>query len=342
MVTAKLSTALLYEVSREEPLPQREMISLAAIGFGTVIFGLLGAKLMNSPFSLPSNRVLGLRKNSDTLSLAASRTQGVRRRFFSGFNGISIQGAILFSVMWLFASSLLGLQVNNRVLFGAAGVSLALGEAIGRIGCYFAGCCGSERWERFPNIQLLSATLNILIYVTKILDLANNDTSSIFEVGVGAVLANGVVRLVLNPFRSDAAERILSPSSMFATTQVMFSSAMLMLEHTAAGTDPTAAMLTSIGLVSRNMLICRIAIFLWALIASQLQNWSSMRLMRSENAVYAFSVMILVLVVKGDASDPVAPEKYPSLGQERLLVITNPAFWCSVAVTAALPVILLN
>lgn len=342
MVTAKLSTAMLYEVAHKGPLPKGEMVSLVTIGFGTVILGLLGAKLMNSTFSLSSNRALRLRKNSDTLSLAAAGQQGVPCRFFPRFNGISIQGAILFSGIWLFGNSLLGLRVNNRILFGAAGVSLALGEALGRIGCYFAGCCGSERWERFPNVQLLSATLNIVIYVTRILALDKNGTSSIFEAGVEAVLANGVIRLVLNPFRSDAAESILSPASMFATAQVMFASAMLTLEQTAAGTNPTAAVLTSIGLVSRNMLMCRIAIFLWAMIATQLQKWSSIRFMRSEHAVYAFSAMILVLVVKRDAGGPVEPGKYPFLGQERLLVITNPALWCSVAVTAALPVILLN
>ncbi|KAJ6788363.1 hypothetical protein PWT90_02899 [Aphanocladium album] len=338
IATAELSCATLYELANNETLSAKELSAMAKIGLGAVISGLFGAKLMNEVLSVSS----GTNKQLQKLVSSPSPAAPAPRRFFPAFKGISIQGAILFSVLWLSLCPNLGFRINNQLLLGAAGVSLPLGEAIGRIGCYFAGCCGSTRREKYPGLQLLAATLNSAVFGIQIMHLANHGISTLAEAGIAAVLANGVVRLMLNPLRTDAAERLFSPASMFSLAQVLFAASMLVLEKAAGGLDPFASFLAAVGAAASSMSMCRVATFAWALAAAQLQKWKLSRFARLENFVYAFSVAVFLLVSNSNAGDGAARVGRLFLQKETLFVTSNPAMLGSLCAAAGLPVVLLN
>ncbi len=58
-----------------------------------------------------------------------------------GFTYLGGFGSALM-VMWLYRS-----RVRLAVLMDAAAPSLAMGHAVGRLGCLFAGCCWGRRWD---------------------------------------------------------------------------------------------------------------------------------------------------------------------------------------------------
>lgn len=333
MAATKLSTASLYELASSKPLPGKERFNLIILGAGTVIAGLFGAKVMN--------RTLCVSAKSAVEELAPVANLEVRR-VFPWFKGISIQGAILFSALWLFVSQSLALEVNNRLLLGAVGVSLPLGEAIGRVGCFFAGCCGSKRKDKYPNLQLLAATLNLAIFIGRLVYLANNGISEICETGVVAVLANGAVRLAINSLRRDSANMEFSPASVFAAAQVLFLSGLLALEKAGNGMSPAASLLAALGVACTSLVMCRIATQVWALTARFLQNHKISRFATLENIVYVFSASIFILVANSDAGDEFARTGEFFLSKEPLLLMSSPALWCSAAFAAGLPVLLLN
>ncbi|EGX93262.1 hypothetical protein CCM_04635 [Cordyceps militaris CM01] len=342
IAATELSAATMYELASGDAFPRRELSNLAAVGLGTVVSGLLGAKFMNQVLSVPVGRLTEEQKKSVAPPPPPPAVPGVSPRFFPGYKGISIQGAILFSALWLNVCPLLGLQVNHRILFGAVGMSLPVGEAIGRVGCYFAGCCGSTRKEKYPAIQLLAAALNTGIFGLKVMDLANQGTSKIGDVGLAAVLANGAVRLVLNPLRSDTAEMLFSPASMFALSQILLSSSLLTLERTGGGMDPLSALVAVAGATSTSIFLCRIAALAWEMAATELKKWKLSQYARMENFVYAFSIAIFMLVTKSNAGGEVARAGRLFLRKESLLVMSSPALLGSIFAAAGLPIILLN
>ncbi|KAM3514840.1 hypothetical protein MY11210_001564 [Beauveria gryllotalpidicola] len=336
IASIELSSAALYELASRGTLPRRELFDLACIGLGTVISGLFGARFMNQALSVSA----GPSTEQQRLSApSSSMPPGVARRFFPGFKGISIQGAILFSAIWLGLCTVSNFKVNNRLLLSVAGVSLPIGEAIGRAGCYFAGCCGSTRKDKYPGIQLLAAALNVAIFGSKIAYLANHGASKMGEAGLAAILANGVARLMLNPLRSDAAEMMFSPSGIFASGQILLSSTMLASEK-AQGANLLGPLLATIGVVLSNMVMCRIATFAWQMAATQLKKRKLEKYARVENLVYAFSFAIFMLAT--NSKDEVARAGRLFLQKEPLSAMSNPALLASVFASAVIPVILLN
>lgn len=339
MASAELSSATLYELASSGTLSQKELSSLASIGLGTVISGLLGARVMNWVLSVPTRPSM---EQEEMTALSSPVSPGVSRRFFPGFKGLSIQGAILFSTIWLTLCPILGFKVNYRLLFGAVGLSLPIGEAVGRIGCYFAGCCGPARREQYPGIQLLAAVLNMAAFSYGIMYLANHGTSKIGEAGLAAVQANAAVRLVLNPLRSDAANMPFNPASAFAVAQIIFSSSMLALEMTGGGMDPLASSLATIVSGFSIMFTCRVAAFAWEKAATQLRKWKLSRFARLDNLAYAISVVIFVLGTNSSAGDEVARARSLFLQKEALFAMSNPALLGSAIAAAGLPILLLN
>lgn len=338
IASAEALSASLYEWANIKTLPQRELSSLAGIGLGATISGLVGAKIMNQSLSVSTSP----RMEQQRPSMPLPASQGMSRRFFPGFKGISIQGGILFSAVWLSLCPFLGFQVNSSLLFCVAGLSLPAGEAIGRIGCYFAGCCGSTRKEKYPGTQLLAAALNMVIFGSNILYLADVGPSGISEAGLAAVLANGAVRFVLNPLRSDSAKVPFSPASVFALAQMLFFSSMLALEKAESGMDPYASFLATIGAVASNIFMCRAAAFAWRMAAAQLDKCQLARFARMDNFVYAFSVAIVLLSTNSNTGFKVTRAGSSFLQREPLFVMSSPALLGSVAAAAGLPVILLN
>ncbi|KAK8145353.1 hypothetical protein G3M48_004528 [Beauveria asiatica] len=336
IASIELSSAALYELASRRPLPRRELFDLARIGLGTVLSGLFGARFMNQALSVSAGPSTEQQK---MIAPPSSVPSGVARRFFPGFKGISIQGAMLFSAIWLSLCPGFNLRVNNRLLFSAVGVSLPIGEAIGRVGCYFAGCCNSARKDKYPGIQLLAAALNVAIFSSKMMFVANHGASKMGEAGLAAILANGVARLMLNPLRSDAAETMLSPASMFALGQIVLSCAMLATDK-AQDANPLGPLLAIMGDILGNILVCRIAAYAWQMAATQLKKRKLDKYARLENLVYALSVAIFMLAT--NSKDEVARAGRFFLQKESLSAMSNPALLASVFASAVIPVILLN
>ncbi|OAA38785.1 Carboxylesterase, type B [Cordyceps fumosorosea ARSEF 2679] len=283
IAAVEVSAAALYELTIGESLAPGQLSSLAAVGLGSVVSGLVGAKAMNTALSV---RGMSMKEEEETAA-PSSPCSPVSSRLFPGYKGLSIQGAILFSAMWLHIYPLVGFNVNQRLLFSAVGMSLPLGEAVGRVGCYFAGCCGSTRGRKYPAIQLLAAVLNLGFFFFGLMELGRRGVSAVGELGLAAVVANGAVRLVLNPLRSDTGETMLSPASVFAWVQVLGSLSLLALESAEGAADLGESAVAALGTTCSSLLACRIASFGWKMAAAELGKWNLTKYSRPENLVYA-------------------------------------------------------
>jgi hypothetical protein len=81
-------------------------------------------------------------------ALSNSRGAGLNRKTFST-RGLWIQGAMFATVL----SVAISLLVYRYQIFLCLAMALPAGEAIGRVGCYFASCCGYQNSRNIP-IQL--------------------------------------------------------------------------------------------------------------------------------------------------------------------------------------------
>lgn len=129
------------------------------------------------------------------------------------------------------------LMPERRYLLSAALVSLPLAEAIGRLGCHSAGCCGSNRrillvarevktqTRQRPNISapLLSSSLAFMVYlgiITKLL----TGTQSLPQATALSIFFQGAIRMTMEVFRNDVARiKIIGvkPTVVFAMAQVL-------------------------------------------------------------------------------------------------------------------------
>ncbi|KAF1979020.1 hypothetical protein BU23DRAFT_549706 [Bimuria novae-zelandiae CBS 107.79] len=124
-------------------------------------------------------------------------------------------------------------SAQKRALLCSAGLVLPLGEAIGRVGCFYGGCCDGrasrkrgEEKDGFigcnGSIPLLSASINLTLYVV-VVTLLMCGVLSIEEAALLAVAFNGFVRVFANHFRKDLTRlrglRGVSPTTLFASFQ---------------------------------------------------------------------------------------------------------------------------
>ena len=205
---------------------QRFNVSL--YGFFFSIASFIGAALMselyiqNSPTKLHSNEVSRLNLQLLVTGLAAfvgARVpsvlshHGVKAVFSQktfSTRGLWIQGAILAAVLSVAISPL----VDRYRLFLCLVMVLPAGEAIGRVGCYFAGCCGDHTARRI-SIQLLSVIFNAAAGISVLI----LHTFAYITQEIAAILAlasNALIRVMLRP-------------NAFAMAQLMAAMAMLTL-----------------------------------------------------------------------------------------------------------------
>ena len=104
-------------------------------------------------------------------------------------NGLWIQGAILGTTISIMLSPL----IDRWHLFLSVAISLPIGEAIGRIGCQFAGCCGSS-----SSVPLRSAILNCLTGLSVLLSYHLNYIG-FKKAAILSLAANALIRLASRP-----------------------------------------------------------------------------------------------------------------------------------------------
>jgi hypothetical protein len=91
--------------------------------------------------------------------------------------------------------------VNRERFMLALCLSLPCGEAIGRVGCHFAGCCGwDEGSTRQNSLQIRSSTLNGVLGVTILSSLSTGVLTLPQAAGL-SISCNSLVRLFLRPNR---------------------------------------------------------------------------------------------------------------------------------------------
>ena len=138
----------------------------------------------------------------------------IMKIFFIWEGGLAFYGGLITAIL----ASLVFMIVNRMDIFKTADLFapyLALGHAIGRIGCFFNGCCygmpskhnvlsviypGLDNVPRYP-IQLYAAGLLLLLFIfLKFLQEKNKFDGLIF---ILYIVLYGVIRFLLDFFRGD-------------------------------------------------------------------------------------------------------------------------------------------
>jgi phosphatidylglycerol---prolipoprotein diacylglyceryl transferase len=117
------ATAILL-LCRREKLDQVETAAFILLGMAC---GLLGSRLL-APLAIRLSRLPGATFSRETL----------RRDFASGG---SYFGAVLAALPFAFFYARAFFKKNSRRLWDVTAIGIALGHAVGRLGCLAAGCC---------------------------------------------------------------------------------------------------------------------------------------------------------------------------------------------------------
>lgn len=178
--------------ARAENIPKER---IGDLGVWLIVSAMLGAKLFHIIFFW--DEFSAAWQDSGTASLRAGFV------FFGGFVGATLTGVYY-------------ARRHNLALAKLADVfapALALGHALGRLGCFFEGCCYgkacSQPWavllpghvQRVHPTQLYEAAGNLLIFAW----LANHRKQRDGEIWWSYVLSYGVLRFGIEFFRGDYA-----------------------------------------------------------------------------------------------------------------------------------------
>ncbi|KAK4061641.1 uncharacterized protein Triagg1_10183 [Trichoderma aggressivum f. europaeum] len=249
IVTAQVVTAAVYCSQRDVLLLDIENHDLIISGLGIVIAGLVGAKAINylmlaidcSPSTAPRSYppAQGTPPNPDSVCTSLASTLDPDRCTVSfckmfgvpfldtiSLNGISIQGGILFSALWVSQIHYIAPTLARDVLLASMALALLIGEAVGRIGCYFGGCCGARldqnHVSKIPSVQILASVLNLIAFFGLVITL-NYGLMSLPEMGCTAMAVNAAIRLVVNRLRNDAMDTSTGSTTIFAACQLFLS-----------------------------------------------------------------------------------------------------------------------
>ncbi|KAK9774380.1 hypothetical protein AB5N19_06730 [Seiridium cardinale] len=148
------------------------------------------------------------------------------------------QSGVAASVMAVLLSPFSDLYLSQRLrLLSAAAVSLLLGEAVGRIGCHFAGCCGSSYGNAFVNMEkrpnnhghkgisvpLLVTLLSFIAYIAVTAAFFVN-SSNLFQAAAVSLALHGSIRMVAEAFRKDVPQSKtlgIKPTLAFAAVELL-------------------------------------------------------------------------------------------------------------------------
>ncbi|KAH8655118.1 hypothetical protein BGZ60DRAFT_418393 [Tricladium varicosporioides] len=194
-----------FRVAQAANIPFYSMFLALASFMATVLSAVL--YIQNSPRVLEPSQVWNLRAQLLITGFSAflgaripsvlfqHGPQGIFSLRIFTQNGLWIQGAVIAAILSIVIPNL----VQRYRLFCAFALALPLGEALGRIGCYFAGCCGEKgkKSSRIP-LQIQSALLNLLAGVA-ILTAYGNKAIEFERAAVISHATVATIRLYLRP-----------------------------------------------------------------------------------------------------------------------------------------------
>ena len=201
----QLSTAIIYGANSSGHLSAADISSLSQAALESAAVGLFGARF------LPT--VLG--------EVVPGQKQDPPENC-SKF-GISIQGAIFFTAAWAPFTQTLGGFADKASFIASMALSLLLGEAIGRIGCLAAGCCGGKAAAYPPQVLASITNLGAFGWLLAAVSYGN---LSLVTAGVLALGYNGAVRVVLGYIRDDSSQT----SRLFSLVQLLLMAYALSLQ----------------------------------------------------------------------------------------------------------------
>ena len=388
VVLAQTTTAITYCWGRNAPIGTPESRDIAIIGLGAVVAGFSGAQLANGwilavaekksegtgtkpteavmaqaprQVSARPDSKIGLAEASDQSSEYASfngrmnaGTNGSKRQItiWSCLSGISVQGGVLFSAFWVLLSHKFTIFVDTSLLLASMGLSLPLGEAVGRVGCYFGGCCGSisnkDGRRLHPALQILCASLNFLVFLCLVAALVEGSVN-VRTAGVMAVLANAATRLVINPLRSDARGRTEAITNSLAFLQLLISMSLFFKLEFEAGKDAWACVALVIRLTGATFFSIWFARQAWVKVVPQLLTiWRDMTmrwpwLSQPVSFVYAFSSCVIALTFMNDTMAPTGVGEVKGTGFSHAgEFLTGPWFLFCALVSGTMPVLLMS
>lgn len=384
MVAAQISTAFLYTRVKQAPLSMVESYEMASLALGTVVAGLFGAAITNSwmlwlrkihsraesdldrrPEHHSSTGVLSELEHEysaiiTTNSLLASSGQDEKKMigvglgpplmaYFTTFKGISVQGGTLFSAVWVLLSSQAPSSLDNTLILYCMATSLLLGEGIGRVGCYFGGCCGSERFgnrDRFcPAVQLFSSLMNVGTFFAIIFMTVYGYIDERMA-GTCAVFANGAIRLVTNPFRQDAKEDNIT--GLFAVCQLVLFTALMLKQQIGYDRGALMPVVVSILLVVGTLFGYWLSVAVWLRLAVFIPNvWLKLKakipwVSRPVAIVYVFSICVIAAVLYSDAPSDIDTKLSPvGYNNQRLNSCCFPLILCAL-ITIFIPTLAMS
>lgn len=210
-VAYTLSIMWLLSMATDRVLSREEALQITVLTAKIGVAGLIGAS------GLPL--VLGAKK----LPRGKRPTCASRGLWFQA-GELSIGLALLLSSF--------GDAQKTHLFLCSTGVTLPLGEAIGRLGCFYGGCCDGrvakdkrgEDAKLVGSLPLLSTTINFAAY-TGLVALLTCRELSIEEAALLALAANGMTRLLTDSLRRDLPRLRyfggLSPTTLFALCQTI-------------------------------------------------------------------------------------------------------------------------
>ncbi|EHK26479.1 uncharacterized protein TRIVIDRAFT_218636 [Trichoderma virens Gv29-8] len=323
IVAVEMVTAAVYCSQRDVLLSSTESHDLVIAGLGTVIAGLFGAKAVNSlMLAIDYSRSKTLHSypparrtfpNSDSVFTFFAKTSDPESRTVSFYkmsgvpfldiislNGISIQGGILFSALWVSQIHYAAPTVARDVLLASMALALLLGEAIGRIGCYFGGCCGARhdqnRADKIPSVQLLTSTLNLIAFLGLATAL-NCGLMSLLETGCTAMAVNAAIRLVVDRLRNDAMEKAVGTATVFAGCQLFLSSWIYFSLRRGHDREVSFVISATIYMVAKSLMFAISGRVTWLTLAQLPLRTKLSWLLRPIVFVYLFSLAIVLLSI---------------------------------------------
>jgi hypothetical protein len=358
MTMTQASSAIFYYSNKSEVVSAPEIYFLSITGLGTVFAGLFGAKIINSLMTLPlkqSNPPSQRRKgdegqNSEHLVVSKALPSwmlSITERYVDpligqdySLNGISIQGGVLFAASWLAFGPTAASPVNRSLLVASTLLSLPLGEALGRVGCFFGGCCGSMRDENgeplYPPVQFLTSLMNLSLF----LSLINAFNAGVFDVYKAAAIAsagNAAIRLVVDPLRNDTNGNHMNITSFFAGGQLLLSS--LFIIENKAGQDVIPVSIATVAVCLTLFCCARVARTAYILLMRFVWRSQMKWLIRPVNLVYTFSGIVVALILSDTYNRDTETTFRSTVSNDVWLFLKSPAFLSCAAVTVLLPLL---
>ena len=370
MVATQTSTALIYiNVSDRHPLTHHEITSMATTGLGSVVAGLVGARLLNrvldsSPRTPPSQ---GHEDNDDgAKALVPGPSHGSSRaysgwaktillsRFTCSESGISIQGAALSATVFVALTNTIATTVDKPMILSSMALSLTLGEAIGRIGCYLGGCCGSSRShgkEFYPALPLLASVMNATAFIA-IAPFVLGGTLDPHEAGSMSMISNAAIRLAIEPQRASSVTEggRAAHTTIFAFAQLIVSFGICFTRRIALGHSTYSALGITTFYTVILVFATRQGRNLWSYQAHTKSPLRSLapRIARPLSAVALFATVIFSLAIKDslrafwNQNEQLVTPRCNAFGDASTgnpWVLSSPTFLANLLITGSIPLL---